>query len=105
MSNKLKKEIFRRGVRMTQKFDQLVNDDPLQADQAFDAGFPVMGQRRSRPLEIGKDGQHRFDASLSPVVKPNGERASINGPAPDYADNVAMPIPASTKKRTPFKPT
>jgi hypothetical protein len=104
--NKLKKEIFRRGTRMVHRFDSATGEgDPL-GQSTFDPGFPigVKAGGGSRALTMHKDGEHRYDQPLSPIVKYKGGKANLNGPAPDNSDMPAQTIPLGTVKRTPFKP-
>jgi hypothetical protein len=104
---KIKRDIFNnRGNRMQHRFGRLTDDDPLSGD-TFDPQFPVFPEQNSKGLMAKRHGLYRESPRpLSPVVKPDGSgRASFNGPKPDVADAVAMPLPANTKKRTPFKPT
>lgn len=102
----MKRDIFRRGTRMTHRFGECENDEPFMPLATFDPKFPtgVTARRGSPPLNIQTHGEHRYTPIMSPVVKPGGGVASLNGPAPDEVDRVEMAIPANTKKRTTFRP-
>jgi hypothetical protein len=101
---KMKREIFSRGVRMTHTFDELIDrQDPL-ATQTFDLERPMRPDALSKiaptgPCTSQNYGLHNYRPDSSPVVKPNGQCARSDGPAPDYAMDLAMPIPAGTKRR------
>lgn len=100
---KLKREFFNRGVRMQHRFGEELNRDPVfGSGQTFDAPQPIGINKlaeNTRSLNIQRDGQYRWDQPTSPIIKPNGRAANTNGPAPDYAYDIAAPIPSSTKKR------
>ena len=100
----MKREIFRRGVRMTHTFGELEGrSDPLGSG-TFDPKFPErVDTLCSKPLESKSLGEHQYRPASSPVCKPNGGCASINGPAPDYSEMFAHPIPVGTKKRKEHK--
>lgn len=95
----LKKDLFQRGPRMTHRFGQLAKDDFIGTG-TFELPLPD-GVKREGTNQLLKTrcGQHDYYEPLSPVVKPNGVRASMNGPAPDPAGEWAVPVPASTQKR------
>ena len=95
----MKRELFRRPNRMVHKFSGLENDDPLASRETFDPGFPTEPQQSSRPLSVQKDGLHEYREPRSPITKPTGADASINGPVPDYAGAMGASVPASTKNR------
>jgi hypothetical protein len=99
----MKRDIFRRAVRMTHKFGAIEGDsDPLYGrGHVFEPQFPERpDQLSSRPITIQQQGEYRyFSQPGSAVAKPNGQLASINGPAPDYADALASPIPVGTSQR------
>lgn len=97
----MKREIFRRGVRMTHRFGELEGlNDPFSSG-TFDPGFPISpSKRRSRSLEVKKDGEYRYCDPQSPIVnQKTGKPASLNGPAPDYSDLPAQTMPLGTVKR------
>lgn len=101
----MKREIFQRAVRMTHKFGATEKrDDPL-GTRTFDPGFPVFPTQRSAPITQRRQGECEYRPAPSAVQKPGGRFASKSGPAPDYAEMVAASVPASTKKRTTYKPT
>lgn len=102
----MKKDIFRRPQRMTHKFGETEKiDDPLGG-----ATFDFYEQhkrtrttdlsRRGTPCTVQGYGEDRvFTAPRSPVQKPGGGLASVAGPAIDYAEMLARPMPVSSKKR------
>lgn len=101
----MKRDIFRRGTRMTHRFGPTENDEPFMPLATFDPGIPLEPKKQhSKPLTMQQHGEYRYTPILSPIVKPNGTLASLNGPAPDVVDCVEMQVPASTKKRTTFDP-
>ena len=101
---KMKKELFSRGVRMTHPFEQLVDrQDPL-ATQTFDVKWPRrvddLSKRGVTPAYTSQTyGLHNDRPDASPVVKPNGQCAHSDGPAPDYAMIEARSVPVGTKRR------
>lgn len=101
---KIQRDIFARGVRMQHKFEQLVDRaDPL-GTQTFDAPWPKRVDDLSKrapghPCTSQQYGQHNYRPDPSPVVKPNGQCARSDGPAPDLAMQLGMPIPVGTKRR------
>jgi len=97
----MKRDFFQRPTRMVHKFGELERiNDPLGA-HTFDPPkhlFP--GQLSSPSMEIQQYGEHdTFAPARSGVSKPNGRLANTTGPAPDWAQAIAAPIPVSTKKR------
>jgi hypothetical protein len=100
IDQKLKKEIFSRGVRMIHKFGDLIKrSDPIQKD-VFEPHFPLgLNQRHGTQLHQVDKGEHAYRPDSSPVVKPSGKPASFNGPAPDNAEVMARPVPVGTKRR------
>lgn len=95
----MKKDLFSRNTRMTHRFKQIEGDDPL-GGQTFDPQFPkAISTLRSKPLTPKAHGVHRYCEPMSPVISPSGHRASLNGPAPDYADAAVAQVPANSKKR------
>jgi hypothetical protein len=98
----MKREVFRRGVRMTHEFGGLEGrNDPLGSQS-----FPFEGPQRvdelstqGRPKEVQQYGEHQYRPASSPICKPSGGYASTNGPAPDVAQIFGMPIPVGTKRR------
>jgi hypothetical protein len=100
VDNRIKKELFNRGVRMQHKFGDLVDrGDPIQKD-TFDPMFPrSLSTRHGNELHQYQKGEHSYREDPSPVVTPSGRRASFNGPSPDVAEEIARPIPVGTKRR------
>lgn len=95
----MKKDLFRRNTRMTHRFGKAEHDDPL-GDQTFNPQFPKgVTDGGSKPLTVKAHGQHRYCPDLSGVISPTGHKASLNGPAPDYADEVTAMVPANSKRR------
>jgi hypothetical protein len=103
----MKRDFFRRGVRMETTYGPLEERyDPLGTGH-FDLPTPIQvsalgtpgAPGRSRPLEIQDYGQHQYRESKSAVCKPSGGCASISGPEPDFAQTFAMPFPVGTKRR------
>ena len=101
----MQRDIFRRGVRFIHKFGDLKDvADPLNSVGSFDPPWPkriddLSKMAAGKPLEVGADGQHMYREAPSPICKPAGGYASINGPMPDIAQEVGMPIPVGTKRR------
>lgn len=97
---KLKREIFRRGTRMTHRFGPNTSPDPFDSS-SFDPGFPIAPNvRHSKSLEVQREGEYRFLDPQSPVVSTKtGRAASTNGPAPDLSDPIAQTVPSNTVKR------
>lgn len=100
---KMTKDIFRRGVRMSHAFGDLTGvRDPL-GNQTWEAPWPKrvdrLGQRGEMPMEISQHGERTYRPHSSPVSKPAGGHASIQGPAPDIAQEYAMLIPVGTERK------
>ena len=51
------------------------------------------------PCEVQRYGEHTYRPQSSPIQKPSGALASTNGPAPDVAQGISMPVPVGTKRR------
>lgn len=100
----MKREIFRRGVRMVHTFGTLEQrSDPLGSG-TFEPRFPMRpNELSSPPLEIHTHGEYRYREAPSAIVKPNGTTASLSGPAPDMPEMFAIPVPVSTRKRKEHK--
>ena len=104
---RLKRDIFLRDNAMTQRFGSATDDDPMRSasESSFDWKIPVSIKATSSSGAKGKlggaskNGLSRFQPALSPVDKFRGGRASLSGPKPDYADEIANRIPMSTKAR------
>ena len=98
----MKREIFRRGVRMQHQFGATEKiNDPL-GSQTWDPPWPKSVRQLSqtgKSCEIQQYGEHAYRPQSSPVQKPDGRMANINGPAPDFAQVLGMPIPVGTKRR------
>jgi hypothetical protein len=98
----MKRDIFRRGVRMNIPFgatEKLL--DPLDRS-TWEPQWPRAVSDLSRPrgsMEVSQYGEHAYRQQSSPIQKPSGRMASINGPAPDVAQEVSMPVPVGTKRR------
>jgi hypothetical protein len=99
---KIQRDIFARGVRMQHKFGELIGrSDPLGME-SFEAHRPMRVDELSkpgRPCTSQEYGQHNYRPDPSPVTKPNGQMARSDGPAPDLAMGLGMPIPVGTKRR------
>lgn len=95
----MKRDIFGRGTRYVHKFGEIEGkSDPL--GETFDPKFPIFPQSRSGPIERQRHGEHNmFGPVGSPVCKPSGSLASLNGPAPDAAEGFAKPVPQGTRLR------
>lgn len=104
----MKRDIFRRGVRMQHQFGETEKiNDPL-GNETFEVQWPRRIDTLSRgsagnavmaPLEVQRQGEYNYRQQSSPISKPNGGFADINGPKPDYAQIYGMPIPVGTKRR------
>src|SRR3974390_2877464 len=96
----MQRDIFRRGVRMSHAFGSLEKvRDPLDS-ATFKDNFPErLDQLRSAPLEVQSHGEYRYRMASSPIVKPAGGHASMQGRTPDVAQDIAMPMPVGTKRR------
>lgn len=100
MTIKLKRDIFHRGTRMTHRFGPETEDDPIATRSTFRPDVPTFPDSGSRPFSVKAQGDYRYCEPLSPIVKANGGRkASLNGPAPDAASEMAATPPAGTVKR------
>jgi hypothetical protein len=101
---KMKREIFSRGVRMIHTFEGLIDrQDPL-ATQTFEAPWPkrvdaLSEKAAGHPCTSQEYGLHNYRPDSSPVCKPGGGYAHSDGPLPDYAMDLAMPLPVGTKRR------
>ena len=97
----MKKEIFRRPTRMVHPFGETERINDPMGSQSFDFTPPIFPRQRGADgVNIKNHGLHDvFSPSRSPITKPSGGLASLGGPAPDWAEACAAPIPASTKKR------
>ena len=102
----MRKDIFRRPQRMVHKFGETEKiDDPL-GRQTFD--FYEQHKRtrtselsqRTPPCTVQGYGEARtYSEPRSPVEKFSGGLASVAGPAIDYAEALARPMPVPSKKR------
>ncbi len=98
----MKRDIFRRGVRMVHHFGTLEERNDPWGTSTFDPRFPERVDELSKPghpCEIQQYGEHFYSPERSAVVKPNGQAASLNGPVPDIAEQFARPVPVGTKRR------
>jgi len=100
---KLTRDIFRRGTRMSHAFGSLTEvRDPL-CNQTFEAPWPKrvdqLSARPGRSMEIQGHGEYTYRPHSSPVSKPGGGHASIQGPAPDHVMGHAMLVPVGTERR------
>lgn len=98
---KFSRDMFRRGVRMQHHFEELKDrNDPL-GHETFNASFPErLDQHSSPPLQVQDKGERFYTEPRSAVVKPSGQCASLNGPAPDLAQIFGNPIGVGTKSRS-----
>lgn len=96
----MKKDLFRRSNRMTHRFGESEGAaDPLGSG-TFNPQFPkAITTHRSKPLTIQKHGEYRYCPPASGVVSAKGGKASLNGPAPDYAGEVSAAVPMNAKRR------
>jgi hypothetical protein len=95
----MKRDIFCRGVRMQHEFGATeARNDPMSSG-TFKPEFPVFPKHRSAPITVQEYGEHRYFEPSSPIQKPGGGFASINGPATDRAAQCAIVIPVGTKGR------
>jgi hypothetical protein len=95
----MKRDIFSRAPRFTHKFGELEErSDPMQKN-TFNFPSPKFPQSKSRQLHVQQHGEYSYRPESSPVCKANGGYATLNGPAPDHAEEAARPIPVGTKKR------
>jgi hypothetical protein len=98
----MKRDIFRRGVRMQIPFGTLEERNDPFGSGSFDFRPPERVDELSgpsRPMQVQQYGERRYRPSPSPIVKPNGACADMNGPAPDIAADIAMILPVGTKHR------
>jgi hypothetical protein len=97
---KMKKEVFSRGVRMQHQFGDTINvNDPLQM-HSFNVPLPENRLAGHSPgCEVQEYGEKNYRDAPSPVQKPNGSMASIDGPVLDLAEAHARPDPVGTKRR------
>lgn len=98
----MKKEFFRRGVRMTIPFGGLEERNDPFGSGTFTYEGPQRVDELSQPgraVEVQQYGEHQYRSASSPICKPSGGYASTNGPAPDFAQILGMPIPVGTKRR------
>lgn len=101
----MKKDIFSRPARFVHKFGELeTRSDPLEVN-TFDFKPPVFPKRGSPALEVHQHGEAYYRKEPSPVQKPDGTLATLNGPAVDYAEAAARPIPTGTKRRKDYLKT
>lgn len=96
----LKREIFSRSNRMVHKFGETQRiDDPMQR-HTFNLPMPnPVGVASTKPCNVQEYGEHNWRQESSPVQKPSGGMATINGPSLDEPGMFAMAIPVSTKRR------
>jgi len=97
----MKRDIFRRGPRMTHYFGATEQrSDPL-GTSTFTLESPHPAKvAGSAPQGVQQHGEYRFwGEPRSPVQKPNGNFASVQGPSPDLADQAGRPVPVGTKRR------
>jgi len=103
----VRSDIFKRPARMVHKFGEIERvNDPL-GTSTFDfyeqhkrTRVTDLGRNNVRSCTVKQYGEYdMFNPSRSGVEKPGGGLASINGPKPDYAEEIGAPIPWSTKKR------
>ena len=95
----IKSDNFRRAVRFTHKFEGLTQDNPW-GTPTWQMEAPIRpNERRSAQAHVQTHGEYSYPERKSPVCKPGGGYASINGPHPDIADDIASPVPQSTSKR------
>jgi hypothetical protein len=100
----VKKDWFRRGVRMQHPFGDLEGRSDPWGTRTFEESWPkrvddLSKQAAGKPLEIQQYGEHQYREAPSPVCKPAGGYASLNGPAPDLPQIIGTPIPVGTKRR------
>lgn len=100
----MKNDWFRRGPRMTLRFGETEKEaDPLGTGTFPPPDFPLPSVKRfsgyGKPCEIQEYGEHQYRPSSSPIQKPNGNMASIQGPTPDLPQVFGMIVPVGTKRR------
>lgn len=100
----MNRDIFMRPNRMVSKYGETEKqDDPLGA-RTFEFKPPVFPQQNGAfGVNIKEKGLHRYEHGRSPVQKPDGSLASLQGPETDYASQVATRVPASTRRRVSGK--
>lgn len=103
----MKNDWFRRGVRMQHQFgDTEKINDPMGSGTFAPPDFPLPGPGVGRfsgtgkPCEVQEYGEHAYRPQSSPVQKPGGDMANINGPAPDAPQIFGMIVPVGTKRRS-----
>jgi len=101
---KMRREIFSRGVRMSHPFDELIDrSDPLgTGSESFEMFRPMRADdlsKHGRELASTRLGQHNDRPDSSPICKPNGSCARMDGPLEDEAMDQARPVPVGTKRR------
>jgi hypothetical protein len=97
----VKKEIFSRGVRMIHQFGRTEQiNDPMQSN-TFDLPKPNLSRlaEPSPGCEVQGYGERNYRDATSPIQKPSGAMADMNGPAPDFAELYGRPVPVGTKRR------
>jgi hypothetical protein len=103
----LKKDFFKRPTRMQHGFEETAKiDDPLGRN-TFEFRSPLPGREKCTPgFDVQRHGLHdTFSPARSPVQKPNGQFASINGPSVDEAEAIGAPWPVGVKRRKDFLKT
>lgn len=97
----MRNDWFRRGVRMTHRFNDLERrEDPLNTGTWDVPDFPVKRWTDGgKPCEIQEYGEHQYRSSSAAVSRPSGSFASISGPVPDAPQVFGMSISIGTKKR------
>lgn len=97
----MKREIFSRPTRFIHKFGETeARDDPMER-HTFEFKGPENpnGGGRSAPCEVQTYGETGYRPASSPVQKPGGGFATLDGPALDLAEDFARPVPVGTKRR------
>lgn len=101
----MKRDIFSRPARFVHKFGELeTRSDPIEVN-TFKFPTPTFPQRKSPQLHVQQHGEHSYRPESSPVCKANGGYATLNGPAPDKAEELGRPIPVGTKRRKDYLKT
>lgn len=97
----MNKAFFLRSARMTHKYGETEKINDPGGMNTFEPPRRLMpGDLCGPSYEVQQYGEHKvWNPSRSPVQKPNGSFASINGPSPDWAEGAVAPVPVSTKKR------
>ena len=103
----MKRDIFRRGVRMQHQFgDTEKINDPLGVQTFDQTYFPLPGpgmkslSTQGKSVEVQQYGEYSYREPSSPIQKPSGGMATNQGPAPDVAQIFGFPIPVGTKRRS-----